>query len=191
MRVIGIDPGSRLTGWGVIDRTGNRLQGIAAGVIQANAQAPLHERLCAIYTSLKEVMVTYEPQVMAIEDLFFAAKYVQAALTLGHARGVILLAAAEKGLPIHSYAPAVVKRAIAGSGRAEKHQVARMVEGLLGWQKMMQPDTTDALAIALTHLSTHVARAVATSATPLQTTATQNRREPVQRRSSLPRFRSR
>ncbi len=188
MRVIGVDPGSRATGWGVIERAGNKLHGIDAGVIRANVKAELHTRICTIYQSLNEIMSRYEPEVLAIEDVFFAPRYAQAALQLGHARGVVMLAAAERGMPVHSYAPAVVKRAIAGHGRAEKPQVARMVQSILGWKKITQTDTTDALAIALTHLSTFIACAV--SSTELQTRpkSKTSLSATVRKQHSLPRY---
>jgi crossover junction endodeoxyribonuclease RuvC len=151
-RVLGIDPGSVRTGWGVVERDGNRARGIAAGVIRVKESAPLAERLEAIHRGVCEVLREHKPEVVAIEDIFFA-RYAQAALMLGHARGVALLAAAQAGLSVSTYPPAVVKRAVVGSGRAEKAQVAQLVGALLGMRELPGVDATDALAIAITHLN--------------------------------------
>lgn len=190
MRVIGVDPGSRATGWGIVDRHKRGLCGVAAGVIRA-AQAPLEERIRTIHQGLTHILLEYQPDVMAIEDMYFAPRYAQAALRLGHARGVILLAAAERGLSVHAYPPAIVKRAIAGHGQAKKDQVARMVERMLDWKKVTQSDTTDALAIALTHLCTRMSRAAAAPSMPkriaISTMPTDSLGHPP---DSLPGFRS-
>ncbi len=190
MRVIGVDPGSRATGWGIVDRNTSRLCGVAAGVIRA-CDAPLEERIRVIYHGLNHILIEYQPDVMAIEDMYFAPRMAQAALRLGHARGVILLAAAERGLSVHAYAPSIVKRAIAGHGQAKKDQVARMVEGMLGWKKVTQSDTTDALAIALTHLCTRMSRVATRPTTPKRiTTSTTPTDSSSQPGNSLPRCRS-
>lgn len=151
-RVLGIDPGSVRTGWGVVERTGQTARGIAAGVIRCSERASLGERLQAIHSGIAEVLAEHKPDAVAIEDIFFA-RYAQAALMLGHARGVALLAAAQAGHVVATYPPAVVKRAIVGSGRAEKAQVAQLVGALLGLKELPGIDATDALAIALTHLN--------------------------------------
>ncbi len=151
-RVLGIDPGSVRTGWGVVERDGNCARGIAAGVIRVKESLPLAERLDAIHRGVCEVLREHKPEAVAIEDIFFA-KFAQAALMLGHARGVALLAAAQAGLSVSSYPPAVVKRAVVGSGRAEKTQVALLVAALLGMRELPGVDATDALAIAITHLN--------------------------------------
>jgi len=151
-RVLGLDPGSVRTGWGVIERSGQTARGIAAGVIQVPQKAPLAERLAAVHRGVTEVLALHKPDAVAIEDIFFA-RFPQAALMLGHARGVALLAAAQAGLSVSTYPPAVVKRAVVGSGRAEKQQVAILVGTLLGLRELPGEDATDALAIALTHLN--------------------------------------
>jgi crossover junction endodeoxyribonuclease RuvC len=151
-RVLGIDPGSVRTGWGVVEQHGHGARGIAAGVIRVPERAPLAERLEAVHRGLVEVLAAHRPDAVAIEDIFFA-RYAQAALMLGHARGVALLAAAQAGLLVSAYPPAVVKRAIVGSGRAEKQQVAQLIGALLGLRELPSLDATDALAVALTHLN--------------------------------------
>jgi crossover junction endodeoxyribonuclease RuvC len=151
-RVLGLDPGSIRTGWGVVERNGHTARGIAAGVIRLSERAPLAERLEALHRGVCEVLREHQPDTVAIEDIFFA-RFPQAALVLGHARGVALLAAAQAGLPVSTYPPAVVKRAIVGSGRAEKQQVALLVGAMLGLRELPGIDATDALAIALTCLN--------------------------------------
>lgn len=150
MRVLGIDPGTVRTGYGVVEQDGTRLIGIAAGVIKEKDTAPLEVRLKTIFDGLSEVIREHRPTHVAVEDIFFA-KFPNAALKLGHARGVALLAAANAGLEVHAYPPAVVKQAIGGRGRAEKTQVARMVGAILGWATLPAIDATDALAVAITH----------------------------------------
>jgi crossover junction endodeoxyribonuclease RuvC len=152
LRVLGIDPGSVRTGWGVVERNGQTARGVAAGVIRISERASLGEKLHAIHAGISEVLSEHKPDAVAIEDIFFA-RYAQAALMLGHARGVALLAAAQAGHTVATYPPSVVKRAIVGSGRAEKAQVALLVGALLGLKELPGIDATDALAIALTHLN--------------------------------------
>lgn len=153
MRILGIDPGSLRTGWGVVERQGTRLLGHDAGVIIAPKGKPLPVRLLHIHTELTAVIAKYEPRAVAVEDIFFA-KHANAALKLGHARGTCLLAAAQAGLAVHSYPPTVVKKAVVGRGRADKDQVARIVGAILGWKDLPRVDATDALAVAITHAQT-------------------------------------
>jgi crossover junction endodeoxyribonuclease RuvC len=114
--------------------------------------APIAERLRLIHAGVCEVLALHKPHTVAVEDIFFA-RYPQAALMLGHARGVAVLAAAQAELSVTAYPPAVVKRALVGSGRADKQQVAQLVGVVLGWKELPSVDATDALAIALTHLN--------------------------------------
>jgi crossover junction endodeoxyribonuclease RuvC len=151
-RVLGLDPGSVRTGWGVVERHGAGARGVASGVIKVPERGELPERLRGVYRGVCAVISEHKPDAIAIEDIFFA-RYPQAALMLGHARGVAILAAAEAGLAVSAYPPAVVKRSIVGSGRAEKPQVAMLVGALLGLTELPGEDATDALAIALTHLN--------------------------------------
>lgn len=151
MRVLGIDPGTRHCGYGVVEtRTGSRLSWIGHGVISPRATDALELRLRVIHQRLAEVITETRPDACSVEEVFFAAN-VKSALVLGHARGVALLAAAQGGLSVHPYSPAVVKQAVVGFGRAEKPQVARMVSALLGIPAIAEVDASDALAIAITH----------------------------------------
>jgi len=154
MRILGIDPGTVRTGWGIVDVSGSRITGVEAGVVCPKRDDALHDRLRAIYEGLSEVVARYHPTVAAVEDLFHA-KHAAAALKLGHARGVALLAAANANLDVFAYPPAVVKRTVAGRGRAEKVQVARFVGLMLGWKEQHAMDATDALAVAITHAQRH------------------------------------
>lgn len=151
MIVLGLDPGTRHFGWGVVAKVGVRLSHIAHGVIDTDVETIIAERLVEIETALVAVVRAHAPDAAAVESLFFA-KDAQAAAKLGHARGVALLVCARELLPIAEYPPARVKRTVAGGGRAEKTQVAGMVRVLLGLREVPPPDAADALAIALTHL---------------------------------------
>ena len=150
MIVLGIDPGSIRTGWGVIRRSGARLSFVAAGTIDAGKSTELSERLHEIHRELCLVIEAHTPNAMAVEDVFHA-RFAAAAIKLGHARGVVLLAAAQAGLSVAAYPPALVKRSIAGRGQADKSQVARIVSAILGLRSLPEVDATDALAIAITH----------------------------------------
>lgn len=150
MRVLGIDPGTQRTGWGVVERRGSRLCGIDAGVIRASADKPLEIRLRLIYEGLVEVVQRLEPEAVAVESIFHA-KYANAAIKLGHVRGITLLVAANASLAVHDYPPSLVKRTVAGRGAADKTQIARLVGVLLGWTDLPAVDATDALAVAITH----------------------------------------
>ena len=154
MRILGIDPGSRVTGWGVLDSSGWDIRVVAHGAIRAGDGGPLGERLVRLMEGLRQVIVAHGPQVVAIEEVF-TAKNARSALILGHARGVALLAACEAGLPIHEYAPTQVKSAITGSGRAEKAQVQAALAVQLAMREIPRPiDASDALAVALCHAAT-------------------------------------
>jgi crossover junction endodeoxyribonuclease RuvC len=150
LRVLGIDPGSLRTGWGVLEARGGRLTLVGAGIIRPAADAALEQRLLAIHRGLVEVIAEHGPATVAVEDVFFA-KHPNAALKLGHARGVALLAAAEAGLDVTPYAPSLVKRSVVGRGQADKVQVGRLVAAILGLRELPGADATDALAVAITH----------------------------------------
>lgn len=150
VRILGIDPGSRYTGWGVIEATGARLKPIAAGRINATLGS-MPERLLKIADGLAEVIAEHAPQEVAIEETFVNRANAQSALVLGQARGVALLAAARSGALIAEYAAAEVKLAIAGNGRADKQQVQYMVRALLKLKDALAEDAADALAVALCH----------------------------------------
>jgi crossover junction endodeoxyribonuclease RuvC len=149
--VLGLDPGTRNFGWGIVKKNGTRLAHVAHGVIAVDEDLPLAERLVDIEKALVAIVESHAPNEASIESLFFA-KDAQAAAKLGHARGVALLVCARSLLPSFEYAPARVKRTISGSGRAEKAQVAQMVRVILGLSEVPKADAADALAIALTHL---------------------------------------
>ena len=159
MIVLGVDPGTRRLGWGVVERRGTRLVHCGHGVIRVDERQPLALRLVSIESGLVAVVATYAPTAASVESLVYA-RDAQAASKLGHARGVALLVCARAGLDVHEYAPALVKRAVAGSGRAEKAQVAQMVRVVLGLDDVPPADAADALALAVTHLQKIPALAV-------------------------------
>jgi len=149
VRILGIDPGSRATGFGVVELSGSRNRHIAHGVIRC-ADGPLPDRLRQLFRELSAVVAEHRPGEVAIEQVF-VQKNVASALILGQARGAAICAVAEQGLPLHEYAPSSIKQAIAGSGRAEKAQVQRMVQVLLALERIPATDAADALACALCH----------------------------------------
>jgi crossover junction endodeoxyribonuclease RuvC len=149
--VLGLDPGTRHFGWGVVQRRGTRLIHVAHGIAHTDQKAAIATRLVLIEQALVEVVRVHSPLEASVEAIFFA-KDAQAAAKLGHARGVALLVCARAGLEIHEYAPARVKLAIAGNGRAEKSQVAQMVRVVLGLAVAPEADAADALAVAIAHL---------------------------------------
>ena len=152
MKIFGIDPGSHRTGYGCIERIGSRHSVVICGTLSGPAHASFPDKLNAIHDGLATLLARHRPDCVAIENIFHA-RNVRSALKLGEARGVALLAASEAGLPVVEYAPAVIKRAIVGYGRAEKQQVQHMVKLLLGLDAPPSPhDVADALAVALCHL---------------------------------------
>lgn len=150
MIALGVDPGTRHLGWGVVSRDGNRLRHVAHGVIDADASLRLEQRLAVIDEALGRVIAEYRPSVGSVETLFFH-RDAQAAAKLGHARGVVLLNLARASVTVVEYAPAHVKRSIAGKGNATKDQVAHMIRALLGLDEPPRSDAADALALAVTH----------------------------------------
>jgi crossover junction endodeoxyribonuclease RuvC len=155
LRVLGIDPGSRIVGYGLVEvdedaRGPAALRYVECGVIQPPARGSFPQRLREIAAGLREVLADLAPTAVAVESVF-VKRSVSAALKLGHARGVALLCAAEAGLPIHEYAPARVKRAVTGNGAASKPQVQQMVRALIGLKRVPRADAADALAVAICH----------------------------------------
>ncbi len=151
MRVIGIDPGSLKSGYGIVDECQGKLLVVEYGVIRTTPNAPLAQRLLEISMRLQELIRQYAPQEIAIEDLF-VAKNAKSSLKLGHARGAILLTVAQAKLPIAEYTPLEVKQSVVGYGRADKSQVQQMVKVLLTLKEIPTPDdAADALAIAICH----------------------------------------
>ena len=150
MRLLGLDPGQRRTGWGVITATGNRLVDVADGVIEVKAVPSLAERLCALYRGLVEVLERHAPDAAAVEETF-VNKNPASTLKLGVARGVVLLAPAERGLPVHEYSANLIKKSVVGVGHADKAQVQMMVRRLLPGCLFKSADAADALAVAICH----------------------------------------
>lgn len=165
MRVLGVDPGSRTTGWGIVERDHGRYRLIAAGAIQTGTNATAAERLGEIWRGLTAEITVWKPDCAAIE-VIFAHKSSTSALILGQARGVALLALGQAGLAIHEYNNATIKQSVTGSGRADKDQVARMVRALVGVDIPGPADTTDAIAIAMTHHAHAGRRALEASLAP-------------------------
>ena len=155
MRVLGIDCGSRITGYGVIDTDGADCVFVRCGAIRSKPSDPLAGRLKSIYDGLVEIIRDAEPEAAAFESVFYATN-VQSALKLGHVRGVSMFAAAEAHLPVFEYSPLEVKSAVTGYGRAEKLQVQQMVRALLKLKTAPEPyDASDALAVAICHVHTN------------------------------------
>lgn len=152
MLVLGVDPGSRVTGYGLVEKDNNQMTCIHAGTISSPAKLPFYERIHKIYRSMVEVMSHYRPQEMAIEDVFFA-KNVKSSLKLGHARGAVLIAAVQCGVKIFEYTPLEIKQSTVGYGRATKEQVRSMVQIILNLKDKPNLDTSDALATAICHLN--------------------------------------
>jgi crossover junction endodeoxyribonuclease RuvC len=153
MIVLGIDPGTASTGYGIVSGSGSRLRGLEHGVIQTPAGVPLERRLCDIHARVGELIDRHAPDALAIEELYFGAN-VRTAFAVGQARGVVLLAAGQRGLPARAYTPQQVKSAVCGHGRAAKDQVGRMVARLLGLSFVPSPDhAADALAVAICDLN--------------------------------------
>lgn len=156
MRLLGLDPGLQRTGWGLIETRGNALRFIAAGVVTTATQDDLAMRLDALYRGLQEVVAHHRPDAAAVEETVVNVN-AGSSLKLGHARGVVLLAAAHAGLVVAEYASKTVKRAVVGTGSADKRQVAMMVRTLLPASGAVTGDAADALAVALCHAHHHAA----------------------------------
>ena len=150
MRVLGLDPGLRHTGWGIIDIAGNRLVHVADGIMHAAADQPLAMRLVSLFRQIIVVVERFRPDEAAVEESF-VNRNPASTLKLGLARGVVLLAPAEQGLPVAEYSANLVKKAVVGAGHAEKNQVALMVRRLLGGGSIGAADAADALAVAICH----------------------------------------
>ena len=150
MIILGLDPGLGTTGWGIIAAQGNRLSHIANGQIKTDPKMPLAERLYVLDTLLADILTEYNPDGAAVEEVFVNTN-AQSTLKLAHARGVVLLAAARRGIVVGEYAARLVKKAVVGTGAAEKAQVHAMVARLLPGVKIAGADAADALAVAITH----------------------------------------
>lgn len=152
MRVLGIDPGSRFTGFGVVDQQGSRLSHVAHGVLRLDSGASLEQRLAAIFRGLCGAADLYRPDCVAVEGVF-TFKNARSALILGHARGVALLVAAQRSLTVYEYPPAQVKKSVGAGGASGKDAVARMVKTFLCISEVERSDASDALAVAICHLN--------------------------------------
>jgi crossover junction endodeoxyribonuclease RuvC len=152
MRILGIDPGSRVTGFAVIEADGNRLRACGFGVIRTSS-GELPQRLGEIFDGVGQVIAELLPETLAIESVFLA-RNAQSALKLGQARGAAICAATRTGLPVYEYAPRAVKLAVVGSGRAEKAQIQHMMRQILQIEEALPADAADALAVAVCHAHT-------------------------------------
>jgi crossover junction endodeoxyribonuclease RuvC len=150
VRILGLDPGSRVCGYGVIDSDGGSLRYVECGVLTAPESRPMESRLGEIAKGLSEVIAELSPAVAAVEDVF-TYQNPRSALALAQARGMALAVLGMAGVSVTSYPPAVVKKAVAGTGGAPKDQIARMVQALIGLKSLPRADATDALAVAITH----------------------------------------
>ena len=150
MRVLGLDPGLRHTGWGVIEVAGNRLAHVADGVAHAPTDAPLAARLVTLFRELNRVLDRFQPDEAAVEETF-VNKNAASTLRLGVARGVVLLAPAERGVPVAEYSANLIKKSVVGAGHADKQQVQLMVRRLLPGCAIAEADAADALAVAICH----------------------------------------
>lgn len=151
MRILGIDPGIAIVGYGVVDKEGNRYKTVAYDAVTTKAHTPLEDRLEKVYNGVCEIIKEYKPDAMSIEELFFNNN-AKTALTVGQARGVIILAAVQNHIPVYEYTPLQVKQALTGYGRASKSQIQQMMKSMLGLTEIPKPDdVADALAIAVCH----------------------------------------
>jgi crossover junction endodeoxyribonuclease RuvC len=159
VRIIGIDPGLRKTGWGVIEQEGSRLSFIACGSVEPDDKLELGARLALLHEGLSVVFRQFQPDEAAVEETF-VNKDARATLKLGHARGIALLVPAQAKLPIAEYAPNQVKKTVVGAGHAEKQQIRVMVKILLPKAEFRTDDAADALAVAITHAQNRGARSL-------------------------------
>jgi len=151
MRVLGIDPGSETLGWGVVEGNGLKYAAVDFGVVRSNRRHPFATRLANVYDGVAAVIESFRPDVVSIEEAFYAVN-AGVAIKLGQVRGVMLLLAEQRGLTIAEYAPRLIKQTVVGYGNAEKHQVQEMVKVLLRLKSVPTPhDAADALAIAICH----------------------------------------
>lgn len=163
IRLLGIDPGLRFTGWGIIDQDGNRLRHIADGVIATESDTPVPDRLRAIHEGLASLIAEYRPAEAAVEETYVNQNGT-ATLKLGYARGVALLTPALAGLTVAEYGAKMVKRSVVGTGNADKTQVADMVRRLLPGATLRRADASDALAVAICHAHNRATRTLYTAA---------------------------
>ena len=166
MRVLGIDPGSRITGYGIVEQEGNRLVHVDNGAIFTDSAADFPGRLKRIFDGICAVIAEFRPDEVAVENIFFSTN-VQSALKLGQARGAAIVAAVHACLPVAEYTALQVKQAVVGQGRAEKGQVQKMLKALLGLPEIAQADASDALAVAVCHINSYALKQRTGGAKPL------------------------
>ena len=155
MRVLGIDPGLNVTGYGLVEGEGSNIKLIEAGIVRTSSKKPIRDRLRRIYDNLSEIVEEYRPEVLVLEKIYSHYNHPVTAILMGHARGVICLLCGKYDLRLVSYASTHLKKSIVGKGRASKKQVAGMVKAILNLKKTPNPeDVTDALALAISHLHT-------------------------------------
>ncbi len=174
MIVLGVDPGSRVTGYGFVEKNGSDISLIHSGRIVSSGKSPFYNRIHNIFQTMVGLMEVYAPQEMSIEDMFYA-KNVQSSLKLGHARGAVLIAAVQCGISIFEYTPLEIKKSVVGYGRASKEQVRSMVRIILKHEINSSLDTSDALAAAICHLNRSKFNAAVSKASVLKTPHTPNR----------------
>ncbi len=154
LRVVGVDPGLQTTGYGIIDRLGGELRLVEGGLVRSHSTELLEARLQRIYAQISDVLREFEPDVAVVEEVYAKYTHPRTAILMGHARGVVYLAAAERGVGLQAYAASTVKRALVGSGRASKEQIRRMVARQLGLgEEPLSSHVADALALAICHVS--------------------------------------
>ena len=152
MLVLGVDPGSLVTGYGLVEKQNNIMTCLHVDTITSSGNAPFYKRIHNIYQTMIEIMGRYHPEELAIEDIFFA-KNIKSALKIGHARGAVLIAAVQCGIKIFEYSPLEIKQSVVGYGRATKDQVRSMVQVILKLKRQPTLDASDALATAICHLN--------------------------------------
>jgi len=161
MLVLGVDPGLAATGYGVVACESGRIRLVEGGVIRSRKDDPIEKRVGDIYAGIMEVMKEFQPDILAMEDLYSHYKHPRTAIVMGHARGAVLVAADQRGITVRNYAATMIKMALTGNGRAKKEQVQRMVMNMLDLKNPMEPmDTSDALAAALCHINQNIKAAV-------------------------------
>lgn len=161
MLVLGIDPGLAVTGYGLVAYRNGRLHLVEGGVVRAQADDPMERRVGAMFAGIREILEEFRPDVISMEDLYSHYKHPKTAITMAHARGAILAAADQMGIPVRHYGATMIKMSLTGNGRARKEQVQRMVLSQLGLQAPLEPyDTSDALAAALCHINQNLKVAI-------------------------------
>ena len=154
MRVLGVDPGLQVTGYGVLDNKSGKPELVEAGVIRSTSAYSLEHRLFELYNGIENVIEEFSPDVLSVEELYSHYKHPKTAVIMGHARGAFFIAAGKSGIPVFSYSATRIKKSLTGSGQASKNQIARMICKILHYDEIKGPmDVTDAIAAALCHFN--------------------------------------